>query len=273
MRNNLPYINVYGKKNTRSKIVTQILYGETFKKIKKNGSWIKIRNDADNYKGFIKKRFFPKNQKNTHKICSLSACLYSKPNIKIKKKLSFGSKIKVTERKNNFYKTCIIRPATVCGVSKKMRFDLSVNILTNFAYNKKFINVFGGEQKRPNVHIDDLVNFYNYLSKEDFSNCNNESFNFGRENLKIIQIANKVKKIVEKFTKNKIDINVIKSSDIRSYHVNSDKYKKFFKYRIKKTVDDAIYDLCNYFKKNKIHDSFSNPNYYNVKKLIKINLK
>ena len=161
----------------------------------------------------------------------------------------------------------------ICGVSKKMRFDLSVNVLTNFAYNKKFINVFGGEQKRPNVHIDDLVNFYNYLSKEDFSNCNNESFNFGRENLKIIQIANKVKKIVEKFTNNKININVTKSSDIRSYHVNSDKYKKFFKYRIKKTVDDAIYDLCNYFKKNKIHDSFSNPNYYNVKKLIKINLK
>ena len=113
----------------------------------------------------------------------------------------------LVNRKNNFYKTCIIRPSTVCGVSKKMRFDLTVNVLTNFAYNKKFINVFGGEQKRPNVHIDDLVNFYNYLSKKDFSNCNNESFNFGGESLKIIQIANKVKKIVEKFTNNKINLN------------------------------------------------------------------
>ena len=177
------------------------------------------------------------------------------------------------DRKNNLYKTCIIRPATVCGVSRKMRFDLSVNILTNFAYHKKFINVFGGEQKRPNVHIDDVVNFYDYLSEEDFTKCNNESFNFGEENLKIIEIAKKVKKIVEKIAKYKININVTKSNDMRSYHVNSEKYKKFFKFRIKKTVDDAIYELCNYFKKNKINDSFSNPNYHNVKKLIKINLK
>ena len=56
----------------------------------------------------------------------------------------------------------IIRPATVCGFSEKMRFDLTVNILTNFAYNKGYIKVFGGKQCRPNLHIDTCVNYIKY---------------------------------------------------------------------------------------------------------------
>ena len=104
MRCNLSVINVYNKENTKSKVITQLLYGDTFKKLKKNGSWIKIKNDSDNYKGFIKKNLFSTKQKNTHKVYNLSAKLYSKPNTIIKKKLSFGSKIRVLQKKNNFYK-------------------------------------------------------------------------------------------------------------------------------------------------------------------------
>ena len=106
MRSNLSFINVYKKKNTKSKIVTQLLYGETFKKLKKVGSWIKIKNDIDNYKGYIKFKKFLPNQKNTHKVFDLSAKLYSKPNskYKIKTKLSFGSKIKVLKKKGKYYK-------------------------------------------------------------------------------------------------------------------------------------------------------------------------
>ena len=87
-------------------MVTQLLYGDTFKKLKKIGIWIKIKNDTDNYKGYIKNNKFPHNQKNTHKICSIFATLYSRPNNKnkIKKKLSFGSKIKIVEKKGDFYK-------------------------------------------------------------------------------------------------------------------------------------------------------------------------
>ena len=70
--------------------------------------------------------------------------------------------ILLNEVDNNFI-GLVIRPATVCGFSEKMRFDLSVNILTNFAYHKRFINVFGGEQFRPNIHIDDMVRLYDYL--------------------------------------------------------------------------------------------------------------
>ena len=105
MRSNSSYINVYDKTNTKSKIVTQLLYGDSFKKIKKIKSWIRIKNYRDNYKGYIKNKTFLPNQKNTHKICKKFASLYSKPNnkYKIKHKLSFNSKIKMVNEKNNFY--------------------------------------------------------------------------------------------------------------------------------------------------------------------------
>ena len=106
MRSNLSVINVYKKKSIKSKLVTQLLYGESFKIIKKNGVWIKIKNDSDNYKGFIRKNNFPIAQINTHKVCNLSANLYKKPSLKykIKKKISFGSKVKIIEREKKFYK-------------------------------------------------------------------------------------------------------------------------------------------------------------------------
>ena len=86
----------------------------------------------------------------------------------------------------------IIRPATVCGYSQKMRFDLTVNILTNLL-TIKFIKVFGGEQTRPNIHIDDMCNLYVKLFSLDFKNINGEIFNAGLENLRIIDIAKKFK--------------------------------------------------------------------------------
>ena len=104
MRNNQAVINVYNKKNKNSQLVTQLLYGESFKIIKKNNKWIKIKNDLDGYKGFIEKKNFSNKQKNTHKVCNVSATLYSNPGIKIKKKLSFGSRILVNVKKKNFYK-------------------------------------------------------------------------------------------------------------------------------------------------------------------------
>ena len=106
MRSNIPVINVYQRNNIKSVIVTQLLYGDTFKKIKKKGKWVKIKTIADNYTGYIKNRIFPLNQKNSHKVCSIFANLYRKPSekFKIKKKISFGSKIKVNRKKSNFYK-------------------------------------------------------------------------------------------------------------------------------------------------------------------------
>jgi len=137
VRINSPVINVYKKKNIKSELVTQLLYGDTFKKIKKTGVWIKIKNDRDNYKGYIKNNNFPYNQKNTHKICSVSTALHSKPNNnnKINKKLSFGSEIKVLKKKGNFSKFDNF------WINKK---DLKeINYKTNdiFRNIKKFINI------------------------------------------------------------------------------------------------------------------------------------
>ena len=136
MRSKSPVINVYKKNNIRSEVVTQILYGDTFKKIKKKGIWIKIKNDTDNYKGFIKKKKFTSNQKNTHKVYNLKANLYSKPNTKnkVRKQLSFGSKIKVMGEKNYFYKFDNL------WIKKKDLKEINYKTKDVFKNIKKFIN-------------------------------------------------------------------------------------------------------------------------------------
>ena len=137
MRSNNFITNIYKKNNTKSEVVTQLLYGDTFKKIKKSGLWFKIKNDLDHYKGYIKKKNYPSNQKNTHKVCNLYANLYSEPSAKskIKKKLSFGSKIKVIQEKSIFYKfdNFWIKKKDLKKINYKTK-DIFKNI-------KKFINV------------------------------------------------------------------------------------------------------------------------------------
>lgn len=106
MKINSSYINVYKKNNKKSEVVTQLLYGDRFKKIKKIGPWLKIKNDKDKYIGYIKNKKYLPNKQNTHKVSCLAANLYSSPEkkYKIKNKLSFESKITVIFKKNNFYK-------------------------------------------------------------------------------------------------------------------------------------------------------------------------
>lgn len=167
----------------------------------------------------------------------------------------------------------IIRPATLCGLSPKMRFDLTVNILSNFAYHKKFINVFGGDQLRPNLHIKDMCRLYELLFKKSFKNICGEIYNCGFQNMKIIDIANKVKNIYEKKYDNEIKINITKSNDKRSYHINSSKIKKDLNFIPKYKIDDAINELFKAFEKKDIKNSFKNKNYFNVKKLIELGIK
>ena len=149
-----------------------------------------------------------------------------------------------------------IRPATVCGYSEKMRFDLTVNILTNFAFNKGFIKVFGGQQKRPNCHIEDMCNLYEKLIFENISDFNGEIFNLGSENLKIIDIAKMIKNLMKSRYDKDIEIKIEESSDPRSYHINSDKIKRLLNFEFKHRVNDAINDLLNEFDKGNLKDSF-----------------
>ena len=178
------------------------------------------------------------------------------------------------ETDNNFCGV-IFRPATVCGYSPRQRLDLSVNILTNFAVNKKFIKVFGGDQLRPNLHIADYCDAVDLLIGAEEKKIQNEIFNIGYQNLSIMQIAEKVKKVVKKEFPEIQDVAIIKESsdDKRSYHINSDKIQKILNFSPKHSVEDAILELCNAFKNKLITNSFDNDFYFNVKRLQNIQAK
>lgn len=139
----------------------------------------------------------------------------------------------------------IIRPATVCGYSPRMRLDVSVNILTKHAYKNKLITVFGGAQVRPNIHIDDLIDAYvHLLDNPQFDGI----FNVGFENISILDIAKKVTKFLP------AEIKITESNDPRSYRVNSDKIMATG-FQPKKTVEHAIQEMVAKFESGEIQDT------------------
>ena len=172
--------------------------------------------------------------------------------------------------------TCaVIRPATVCGYSPRTRMDLSVNILTNHAVNKGVITVFGGNQMRPNLHIDDMVDAYILMLDAPHDKIHGEIFNIGFENRSIAEIANIVKKVVEEEMPDKGEIKIVTtpSNDMRSYHVNSDKVKRVLGFQPKRDIEDAVRDLTRAFRNHLLPDTFENDWYYNVRTMKKIGAK
>ena len=99
--------------------------------------------------------------------------------------------------KSENFITTTIRPSTVCGYAKRQRLDLVVNILTNHAYHKRKITVFGGEQLRPNVHIEDMVDSYLAVINAKANKINGEIFNVGFKNQSVNELANDVREIIE----------------------------------------------------------------------------
>ena len=176
---------------------------------------------------------------------------------------------------NENFEGVIFRPATVCGFAPRQRLDLSVNILTNFAINKGMIKVFGGNQLRPNLHVMDYCDAVEMLIKSDSKNIKNQIFNIGYQNLSIMEIANLVKKVVEQEFPEKGIINIIKevSDDNRSYHINSDKIKNLLNYAPKRSIENAVKDLCQAFKKNLLPDSFKKDIYFNINRMKNIKAK
>jgi nucleoside-diphosphate-sugar epimerase len=169
----------------------------------------------------------------------------------------------------------IIRPATVCGYSPRMRFDLTVNILTNLAVHKSVITVFGGAQKRPNVHIEDITDLYLYLLEAPTDLIDGEAFNAGYENHTVAQLAEFVRIVVEDEYPEKapIKVDTSVSNDNRSYHVSSRKIAMRLGWKPKRTIEDAVRDLCKAFKEGKFPDSMTNENYVNVRTVKSLGLK
>jgi nucleoside-diphosphate-sugar epimerase len=177
--------------------------------------------------------------------------------------------------KSDDFTSVVIRPATICGYSPRTRLDLSVNILTNHAANKGTITVFGGNQMRPNLHIEDMVDAYLLMLDAPHEKIHGEIFNIGFENRSIAEIAHMVKRIVEEEIPEKGDIKIVTTptNDMRSYHVNSDKVRRVLGFQPKRTIDDAIRDLCHAFRNHLLPESFENDWYYNVRTMKKLGAK
>jgi nucleoside-diphosphate-sugar epimerase len=166
------------------------------------------------------------------------------------------------------FTTVTIRPATVCGYSPRLRLDLTVNILTNLAVNKGEITVFGGEQKRPNIHINDICDYYIKILEIPSEKIAGKIFNAGYENYPVAEIARMVKKVIGE----QVKITTTTTNDNRSYHISSEKIKKELGLKPNYTIEDAVVDLKKAFKKGLIPESLTQIRYYNVKLMQAINL-
>ena len=172
--------------------------------------------------------------------------------------------------------TCVtIRPATVCGYSPRMRFDLTVNILTNHAYNKGVITIFGGNQQRPNIHIDDVCELYVELLTMPAQKIAGEIFNAGYQNQTVNELAEIAKQIVEQEFPEKKPIRIERttSDDLRSYRITSRKIAERLGWGPKRTIEDAVRDVCHAFKTGKFSgDTLNDDAFINVKTVKALNL-
>lgn len=153
---------------------------------------------------------------------------------------------------NDHINTQIVRPATVCGLSPRMRLDVSVNMLTMQALMNGKITVFGGNQVRPNIHIDDITDVYiHLLDHPELTGI----YNAGFENISILEIAKKVQNYLPS------EIIITESNDPRSYRINSDKLIATG-FKPKKNIDNAIQEIISHYKKGLL---VNEDRFYNLK--------
>ena len=174
----------------------------------------------------------------------------------------------LAEYQSDNFTTVTIRPATVCGYSPRQRLDVVVNILTNLAYHKRKISVFGGNQLRPNIHIADMVEAYFVLLTAPQENIAGKIFNAGYENQPVMQLAETVQSVVGE------DVKLITtpSDDNRSYHISSWKIKEELGFEATHTIREAVQDLCSAFDNNLLPNSLKDEMYFNIKRMQSLNL-
>ena len=161
-----------------------------------------------------------------------------------------------------------IRPATVCGYSPRQRLDVVVNILTNLAYHKRSITIWGGEQLRPNIHIQDMARVYEALIIAPKSKVSGEIFNAGYENHSVLELANIVKKNIG----DDVTLNFSPTNDNRSYHISSKKMKKILDFDTKYTITNAVVGLKKAFENELLPNSLNDEKYFNIKRMKSVQL-
>jgi nucleoside-diphosphate-sugar epimerase len=163
----------------------------------------------------------------------------------------------------------ILRPSTVCGYSPRLRLDLTVNILTNHAVNNGVIKVFGGEQMRPNIHIDDMVRAYQEALKWPAPAIDGKIYNVGYQNYKVREIAEMVREVVG----GQVRIETVPTDDHRSYHVSSERIRRDLGFVAMRSVEDAARDLQKAFSENRVPNPMTDVRYYNIRRMQELNLR
>lgn len=166
------------------------------------------------------------------------------------------------------FTTLTLRPATVCGYSPRQRLDVIVNILTNHAVHTKSIKVFGGDQLRPNIHIDDMTDLYVQCMGYSDELINGQVLNAGYENQSVKDLALTVKRVV-----GDVQLNILPTDDHRSYHVSSDKISRILGFQPSRTIEMAVQDLVDAFANGKLPNAMDDARYYNIKTMQSANLK
>jgi nucleoside-diphosphate-sugar epimerase len=167
------------------------------------------------------------------------------------------------------FTTLVLRPATVCGYSPRLRLDLTVNILTNLAINNGRITVFGGGQKRPNIHIADMADVYLRTLAAPDAQIAGRVWNAGYENFTVSEIAEMVRNVVGKDT----EIVTTPTDDNRSYHISSDKIRRELGFTPAHSIEEAARDLADEFRAGHIPNSMTDIRYYNIKTMQALHLK
>lgn len=164
----------------------------------------------------------------------------------------------------------ILRPATVCGYSPRLRLDLTVNILTSQAVKQRRIRVLGGTQYRPNIHIEDMADVYLQVLQLPEERVAGKIWNVGYENLTVLEITEKVRRVVDDPG---LEIVREPTADLRSYRVDSQRIQQDIGFAARHTVEDAVRDLLAAFRSGRIPDPLNDPRYYNIRTMQAVGLK
>ena len=173
------------------------------------------------------------------------------------------------EEREPGFATLILRPATVCGYSKRLRLDLTVNILTNHAINNGKIRVFGGSQRRPNIHIEDMTDLYIRSLDTPAEKIDGGIYNAGYENHQVMEIAEMVRGVVG----TSVEIAVEPTDDLRSYHISSERIADQLGFTPKHSIPQAILGLSDAFASGLVPQAMSADKYYNIKTMQSVGLK
>jgi nucleoside-diphosphate-sugar epimerase len=169
----------------------------------------------------------------------------------------------LSEYQSPMFTTVTIRPATVCGYSRRQRLDVVVNILSNLAYHTRKITIFGGSQLRPNIHIADMVEAYVALLDAPNDVIAGKVFNAGYENQTVEELAVLVREVMGD------DVQLVQTptDDNRSYHISSARIRDLLGFVPKHSTRDAVVDMKSAFDAGLLPDSLTDERYFNIRRM------